>query len=136
MRPWGERAIDSRTTREIRSLAVRRMDVPKEPYLYPLKPGVVEMETLLMLDWRSLVLLGIVIFVLRPVAIQLSAIGSNLTRNERLFLSWIAPRGIVAAAVTAEGVAPAGGRHSGLRRHPGRVCSGSATGSQGMRVDR
>src|SRR5690606_26595972 len=31
---------------------------------------------------------------------QDSAIGSSLNRNERLFLSWIGPRGIVAAAVT------------------------------------
>lgn len=59
------------------------------------------LDKLALLDWRSLVLLAVVIFVLRPVAIQLSALGSSLSRNERLFLSWIAPRGIVAAAVTA-----------------------------------
>lgn len=53
------------------------------------------------LDWRSLALLGLVIFVARPLAVHISARGSRLTRNERLFLSWIAPRGIVAAAVSS-----------------------------------
>lgn len=60
----------------------------------------VEMETLALLDWRSFLVLGVVIFLLRPLSMQVSAVGSSLTRNERLFLSWIAPRGIVAAAVT------------------------------------
>ncbi|MBP7960464.1 MAG: cation:proton antiporter [Caldilineaceae bacterium] len=59
------------------------------------------LDQLALLDWRSLVLLVVVLFVLRPVGIQLSALGSDLTRNERTFLSWIAPRGIVAAAVSS-----------------------------------
>jgi NhaP-type Na+/H+ and K+/H+ antiporter len=48
-----------------------------------------------------LVLLAIVLFVIRPLGVQISALGSNLTLNERLFLSWVAPRGIVAAAVSS-----------------------------------
>lgn len=54
-----------------------------------------------LLDWRALLLLLIVLFVLRPIGAQLSALGSSLTRNERLLLSWIAPRGIVAAAISS-----------------------------------
>jgi len=61
----------------------------------------ISMADLALLDWRSFVLLGVVLFVLRPVGMQISALGSNLNRKERLFLSWIAPRGIVAAAVSA-----------------------------------
>lgn len=68
--------------------------------LFILLAANIEVSTLAILDWRSLVVLGIVIFVLRPISMQISAIGSDLTRNERTFLSWIAPRGIVAAAVT------------------------------------
>lgn len=56
---------------------------------------------LALLDWRSLVLLAAVIFIVRPLAILSSTAGSPLTRNERLFLAWIAPRGIVAAAVSS-----------------------------------
>ncbi len=61
----------------------------------------ISMADLALLDWRSFLLLGVVLFVLRPVGVQISALGSNLNRGERLFLSWIAPRGIVAAAVSA-----------------------------------
>ncbi len=58
-------------------------------------------ELLGMLDWRAFVVLAIVVLVLRPVGVFLSSIRSNLERNEKLFLSWIAPRGIVAAAVSS-----------------------------------
>ncbi|HEX6386950.1 MAG TPA: cation:proton antiporter [Anaerolineae bacterium] len=61
----------------------------------------VTLGDLSLLDWRSLVLLAVIIFIIRPLAVQLSALGSTLTWNERLFLSWIAPRGIVAAAVSS-----------------------------------
>lgn len=69
--------------------------------LFILLAASIQMETLALLDWRSLLLLAIVIFVIRPINMQVSAIGSKLTGKERLFLSWIAPRGIVAAAITA-----------------------------------
>jgi len=32
------------------------------------------------LDWRSLLVLGVVIFLIRPISLQVSAVGSNLTR--------------------------------------------------------
>ena len=40
-------------------------------------------------------------FVARPVKVFLSTIGTDLSVKERLLLSWIGPRGIVAAAVSA-----------------------------------
>lgn len=49
--------------------------------------------------WESWVLLGLVIFVFRPLSIYLSTIGSGIDWKERLLIAWIAPRGIVAAAV-------------------------------------
>ncbi len=58
-------------------------------------------ELLAMLDWRAFVVLAIVVLVLRPLGVFLSSIRSSLERNEKLFLSWIAPRGIVAAAVSS-----------------------------------
>nr|WP_224745890.1 sodium:proton antiporter [Neiella litorisoli] len=47
-----------------------------------------------------LVVLGIM-FIARPVSVWLSAIGTDLNWREKALLSWIAPRGIVAAAVSA-----------------------------------
>jgi NhaP-type Na+/H+ or K+/H+ antiporter len=40
-------------------------------------------------------------FIARPVKVFLSTIGSELTWQEKTMISWIGPRGIVAAAVTA-----------------------------------
>ena len=40
-------------------------------------------------------------FIARPIKVLISSIGSSLTWAERALLSWIAPRGIVAAAVSA-----------------------------------
>lgn len=40
-----------------------------------------------------------VLFLVRPLGIWLATIGSDMTWPERIFVGWIAPRGIVAAAV-------------------------------------
>jgi hypothetical protein len=60
-----------------------------------------ELADLAYLGWGSLGFLLLLIFVARPVSIFLSTIRSGLTWREKLFLSWMAPRGIVAAAVTS-----------------------------------
>lgn len=41
------------------------------------------------------------IFIGRPLAVAVSCLGSRLNWRERVFLAWMAPRGIVAAAVTS-----------------------------------
>ena len=53
------------------------------------------------LGWGLVMVLLALIPVARPASIFLSAIGTNLNWREKLFLSWVAPRGIVAAAVSA-----------------------------------
>ncbi|MFZ5981262.1 MAG: cation:proton antiporter [Candidatus Zixiibacteriota bacterium] len=42
---------------------------------------------------------GVLIVIIRPAAVVASTLGSKLKFNERAFLAWMAPRGIVAAAV-------------------------------------
>ncbi len=56
-------------------------------------------STLLALHWRAGALLAIVIFAVRPLSIWLSTIHAGMSWQERALLAWIAPRGIVAAAV-------------------------------------
>lgn len=51
------------------------------------------------LSWSVFALTCAIIFIVRPVGIYLSTIGSALSWSDRIFLGWIAPRGIVAAAV-------------------------------------
>jgi NhaP-type Na+/H+ or K+/H+ antiporter len=54
------------------------------------------------LDWRSAVLLALVVFAVRPVSVFLSTVGLGMDWRERVLLAWIAPRGVV--AVTVAGV--------------------------------
>lgn len=53
------------------------------------------------LGWRSLALLLALILLIRPVVVFLSGVRSPLSWREKLFLAGIAPRGIVAAAVSS-----------------------------------
>lgn len=55
----------------------------------------------LVMNWNTAILLAIVIFVVRPLGVFLSAYGSPLKWNERLFISWVGPRGIVAAGIAS-----------------------------------
>jgi NhaP-type Na+/H+ or K+/H+ antiporter len=58
-------------------------------------------DLLLIYNWQTAVLLAIVIFVLRPISVFLSTAGSSLKLNEKLFISWVGPRGIVAAGIAS-----------------------------------
>ncbi len=49
----------------------------------------------------GLAFLAVLMFIGRPVSILISTWGSKMTWKEKLFLSWMAPRGIVAAAVSS-----------------------------------
>jgi NhaP-type Na+/H+ or K+/H+ antiporter/mannitol/fructose-specific phosphotransferase system IIA component (Ntr-type) len=50
---------------------------------------------------RGLLMVLIVLFVVRPLNIAVSTFGLGLELRERLFLSWVAPRGIVAASMAS-----------------------------------
>ncbi|MEO8817504.1 MAG: sodium:proton antiporter [Paralcaligenes sp.] len=61
----------------------------------------VDSASLLALGWKGFAVLAVMLFVARPLKVIFSAWGSNLSWRERGLLAWIAPRGIVAAAVSA-----------------------------------
>ncbi|MDL5510307.1 sodium:proton antiporter [Arenibacter sp. M-2] len=50
---------------------------------------------------NTLILFAIVVFVVRPLGVFLSTMGSNLNFREKLFISWVGPRGIVAAGIAS-----------------------------------
>ena len=50
------------------------------------------------LDWHAGLLVVAILFVTRPLAIMMATARSGMGLNDRILLSWIAPRGIVAAA--------------------------------------
>jgi len=59
----------------------------------------VDRDIISQLDWHAAALIAAVVFLVRPVAILLATLGTPMRWQERLFVAWIAPRGIVAAAV-------------------------------------
>ena len=58
-------------------------------------------DLLLVYNWKTAILLAIVIFVLRPLTVFVSTAGSSLKSNEKVFISWVGPRGIVAAGISS-----------------------------------
>jgi CPA1 family monovalent cation:H+ antiporter len=58
-------------------------------------------DTLFQLGWAGLAVLVAVQFMARPISVTLSTLGTQLPLRERQLLAWIAPRGIVAAAVSS-----------------------------------
>ncbi len=70
--------------------------------LFILLASRVRMEDVRVLNpGTGLGFLAVLVLVARPLSVLASAAGSSLTWKERLFLAWMAPRGIVAAAVAS-----------------------------------
>ncbi len=51
-------------------------------------------------DWGLAAFVAAILFAVRPAAVLLSTIGTPIGWNERLLIAWIAPRGVVAVAVS------------------------------------
>ncbi|MGB0865186.1 MAG: cation:proton antiporter [Granulosicoccaceae bacterium] len=69
--------------------------------LFILLAARIDVETVKQLGWAGLGVFLVIQLVARPLKVLVSTAGSDLTWPERFMLGWIAPRGIVAAAVTA-----------------------------------
>jgi hypothetical protein len=59
----------------------------------------VDPDQLALLDWRAVALIATLVFVVRPAAIMLATMRTPMSWQERVLVAWVAPRGIVAAAV-------------------------------------
>lgn len=70
--------------------------------LFILLAANINMEDLyLIYRWETAVLFAIVSFIIRPLGVFASSINSGLKINEKLFISWVGPRGIVAAGIAS-----------------------------------
>uniref|UniRef100_UPI0040481CEC cation:proton antiporter n=1 Tax=Polaribacter sp. TaxID=1920175 RepID=UPI0040481CEC len=58
-------------------------------------------DLLLLYNWNSAILFALIVFVIRPMAVFISTYKSKLQTNEKLFISWVGPRGIVAAGIAS-----------------------------------
>jgi NhaP-type Na+/H+ or K+/H+ antiporter len=70
--------------------------------LFILLAANINIEDLMLLyTWKTAALFAIVVFIIRPLAVFASTTNSNLKLNEKLFISWVGPRGIVAAGIAS-----------------------------------
>ncbi|MBT8140075.1 MAG: cation:proton antiporter [Gammaproteobacteria bacterium] len=69
--------------------------------LFILLAARVDLDALLAVGWQALLLLLVLQFIARPAKVFVSTLGQDLSWQEKGLLAWIAPRGIVAAAISA-----------------------------------
>ncbi len=62
--------------------------------------ATLEFEMLAQLDWRAVAFVIVIMAVARPLAVFACLPGTALTMRERAFVAWVAPRGVVAVAVS------------------------------------
>lgn len=55
----------------------------------------------LLRTWNTVWLFLVVVFLIRPIGVLLSTQGSGLKLNEKMFIGWVGPRGIVAAGIAS-----------------------------------
>ncbi|GGZ89671.1 cation:proton antiporter [Algibacter mikhailovii] len=58
-------------------------------------------DLMLLYTWKTAILFFVVVLVIRPLGVFLSTQGSKLKFNDKLFISWVGPRGIVAAGIAS-----------------------------------
>jgi NhaP-type Na+/H+ or K+/H+ antiporter/Trk K+ transport system NAD-binding subunit len=69
--------------------------------LFVLLAADVRLADVQALGWPGVAVVGALVFAIRPVNVWLCSVGTDLTGPERWFIAWVAPRGIVAAAVAS-----------------------------------
>ena len=69
--------------------------------LFPLLAADVSWGELSPLGWGGITCVLFLMIIVRPIAVSIAAYGLPLDNKQRLFLGWLAPRGIVTAAVAS-----------------------------------
>lgn len=69
--------------------------------LFMLLAARLDLDQFLTFGWHGVLVVTCVMLLIRPSAIAVSTWGSDLKLNQKLFLSWVAPRGIVAASMAS-----------------------------------
>ncbi len=69
--------------------------------LFPLLAADVSWGELSPLGWGGVVCVFMLMVIIRPISIWIATMGRELNFKEKVFLAWLAPRGIVTAAVAS-----------------------------------
>ena len=91
---------NTRVSRELREFQ-EHLTIGLIGILFVLLAADVRIADVTRLGWSGLATVAALVLVVRPLNVMASTPGSELSGRERAFLCWIAPRGIVAAAVAS-----------------------------------
>ncbi len=69
--------------------------------LFVLLAADVRLDEVEGLGWDGLIAVALLMFVVRPITVWVSTWGTELRLRDKIFMAWIAPRGIIAAAVAS-----------------------------------
>ncbi|MCH2131926.1 MAG: cation:proton antiporter, partial [Pirellulaceae bacterium] len=86
--------------------------------LFVLLAARIQLEDIMALGWGGFAFVVLLIVVIRPLSVFCSTLGTELTWQERTFLSLLAPRGIVAAAVSSVFALEVAKHHQGHAAFP------------------
>ena len=100
--------------------------------------ALLEFEDLLQLGLPGLVVVAAVMLAVRPLLVFVSAVGDRFTRNEKVFMSFVGPRGIIPASVATLFAVELQSEASALRAEaatlagadPATVCAGAVSGTE------
>ncbi len=100
----------------VAGMAVRRESIPQErlvrrfksqlsvlfiSILFILLSAYLPLATIARVGWMGVLAVVVIMLVVRPLNILVSTVGSDLGWRERVFLSWICPRGVVAISIAS-----------------------------------
>jgi Trk K+ transport system NAD-binding subunit len=92
--------VETRVSRELLEFK-EQLTVLMIGVLFVLLAADVRLEDVQAVGWPGVATVAVLIALVRPLQVWLCTVGANLPWRERAFLAWMAPRGIVAAAVAS-----------------------------------
>lgn len=92
--------LESRTSRELREFK-EQLTTLFVGMLFVLLAADVRLGDVVALGWRGVAVVALLIAVVRPLDVLVSTWRSSFSARERIFMGWLGPRGIVAAAVAS-----------------------------------
>lgn len=92
--------METRVKRELKEFK-EQLTVLLVGLLFVLLAADVRIRGVVALGWPAAATVLALIVAVRPLNVALSTVGSELRARDKLFLAWLAPRGIVAAAVAS-----------------------------------
>ncbi|MCA9140978.1 MAG: cation:proton antiporter [Planctomycetales bacterium] len=95
--------LGSRSTPQLREIVSYKVELKDFliGLLFVLLAANLELRSFWEYGWRLCAVVAAIMLIVRPVNVLVSMSGSTLTGKEKLFLCWIAPRGIVAASMAS-----------------------------------